>query len=472
MSTAGIASLSLAEVAAAIRARQLSSLEATEAALARIERFGAGLGCIAAIDPDAARAAARAADAEQAAGRVRGPLHGVPLAHKDMFYRKGRLAECGSRIRKGHVAERTATALERLDAAGALDIARLNMVEFALGITGHNEITGTPRNPWNTDHVPGGSSSGSGVAVAARLVFGALGSDTGGSIRMPAACNGLVGLKPTYGRTSRHAAMPLSFTLDHVGPLTRTVGDAALMLQAIAGHDAMDTTTSSRPVPDYLDGLEAGVRGLRIAVPEGSLMAPVDSEMRALLEETLRVYRGLGATTVPVVIPGLEPVNGLVTLIIASEGAALHARWLRERPQDYGEQTRGRLLPGLVHPATRYLEALRLRGDLMRRFADAVFSVADVLLAPVLPWAVPTIEETDLRARPGFADYLLSFGHLMRPFNYLGLPALAFPTGFTANGLPAGMQLVGRPFAEPLLLRAARAYERETGWTGMAPPLD
>ena len=245
-----LAGLSLSEVAAAIATRRISSLEATQACLDALDQAGPALNCVAGVDHEAALAAAAAADEELAAGRVRGPLHGVPLAHKDMFYRAGRPAACGSRILADFVPDHTASVLARLDAAGALDVAQLNMVEFALGTTGHNEITGDVRNPWNPAHIPGGSSSGPGAAVAARAVFGALGSDTGGSIRLPAACCGLVGIKPSYGLVSRHGALPLSFTLDHVGPLTRTVGDCAMLLQAIAGHDPRDPTTAARPVPD------------------------------------------------------------------------------------------------------------------------------------------------------------------------------------------------------------------------------
>lgn len=466
------AMMTLAEVAAAIRERRISSVEATEACLQRIERYGERLNAIAGIDPDDARLQARKADAALARGEPQRPLHGVPLAHKDMFYRKGRLAELGSRIRKGWVADVTATALVRLDAAGALDIARLNQVEFALGVTGHNEITGCPRNPWNEAHIPGGSSSGSGVSVAARLVYGALGSDTGGSIRIPAACNGLVGIKPTFGRSSRFNAMPLSFTLDHVGPLTRTVTDGALMLQAIAGPDPEDPTTVDVPVPDYLHGIEGGVQGLRIAVPETYLYDPVGDEIRGLMEESLRTYEKLGARIVRVPTPGLEGSNEITNLIIGTEGASFHARWLRERPQDYGRQTRGRFLAGMFHPAVRYIEALKARGPMLRAFGEAVFREADVLHVPTLPCPVPTIEEADVGNNPGFLDYIMTFGHCVRPFNFMGLPAISIPAGFTASGLPSAFQLVGRPFDEPTLLRAARAYERETAFPERVPPLN
>ena len=467
-----LAGLTLTELAAAIGARKVSSLEATENCLAGLERHGPALNCVAGIEPEAALEAARVADAELAAGRARGALHGVPLAHKDMFYRAGRVSACGSRILADFVPEVTSTALARLDGAGALDIARLNMVEFALGTTGHNEITGAVRNPWNPAHVTGGSSSGPGAAVAARLVYGALGSDTGGSIRLPAAACGLVGVKPTFGRVSRHGAMPLSFTLDTVGPLARGVADAALILQTIAGPDPNDPTTGSEPVPDYLSDLEAGVRGLRIATPENYFYDPVDPEVAALARASLEVFAALGAEIVPVQMPAsIELGNPLTMLILAVEGAAFHGRWLEQRRADYGRQTLGRLLPGLLYPAKRYVEALNLRRKFVDELRQAVFERADVLHTPVWPFPLPTIEESDLAANPGFTEFIAATGHCSRPVNYAGLPGVSVPAGFTANGLPCAFQLVGRPFDEALLLRAARAYERETACTAPAPAL-
>ena len=467
-----LAGLTLTELAAAIGARKVSSLEATENCLAGLERHGPALNCVAGIEPEAALKAARAADAELAAGRARGALHGVPLAHKDMFYRAGRVSACGSRILADFVPEVTSTALARLDRAGALDIARLNMVEFALGTTGHNEITGAVRNPWNPAYVTGGSSSGPGAAVAARLVYGALGSDTGGSIRLPAAACGLVGVKPTFGRVSRHGAMPLSFTLDTVGPLARSVADAALILQTIAGPDPNDPTTGSEPVPDYLGDLEAGVRGLRIATPENYFYDPVDAEVAALVRASLEVFAALGAEIVPVEMPASIALgNPLTMLILAVEGAAFHGRWLEQRRADYGRQTLGRLLPGLLYPAKRYVEALSLRRKVVDELRAAVFERADVLHTPVWPFPLPTIEESDLAANPGFTEFIAATGHCSRPVNYAGLPGVSVPAGFTANGLPCAFQLVGRPFDEALLLRAARAYERETGCTTPAPAL-
>lgn len=466
-----VTDVSLTEIAGLIAERKVSSVEVTTACVERIQAYAGRLGCVAGFDAEASLAAAAEADEELARGHRRGPLHGVPLAHKDMFYRAGRTSACGSRIRADFIPHTTATVLTKLDEAGALDIARLNMVEFALGPTGHNEITGTPRNPWNTDHITGGSSSGPAAAVAARMIYGSLGSDTGGSIRIPASCCGLVGIKPTYGRVSRHGALALAFTLDHPGPLTRTVADCAVLLKTIAGHDLNDATTSRLAVPNYSDTIEDGVRGLRVAVPDNYFYDTVSADIRARLAESLYVYQRMGAEVVRVTIPSIELTNPLVTLIIAVEAAALHARSLRECPDAFGRQTLGRLLPGLLYPATQYIDALNLRRSLAGKFADAVFANADVLHLPVIPNPVPTIAESDLAANPGFSDFLLDFGRCTRPFNYLGLPAISVPIGFSDNGLPCGMQLVGRAFDEVTLLRAARAYERETMCTSVAPAL-
>jgi aspartyl-tRNA(Asn)/glutamyl-tRNA(Gln) amidotransferase subunit A len=467
-----ITSLSLTEVAAAIAGGRLSSEDATRACLDRIEALGETLNCIAGIDPDAAIDAARTADEKMANGDAQGPLAGVPLAHKDMFYRAGRESACGSRIRAGFMPDGTSGALERLDAAGALDIARLNMVEFAFGVTGHNEITGPVRNPWNTKYTTGGSSSGSGAAVAAELIFGALGSDTGGSIRFPASCCGLVGMKPTYGRVSRYGSMPLSYSLDTVGPLTRTVADNAWMFQTIAGYDPRDAASSHSNAPDVMATLENGVQGLRLGVPENYFFEPLDAEMQGLMDAAIDVFRNLGAEIVAVPVPdSITDTNGLTSLITSTEGATLHAAWMRERADDYGRQTLARLTAGALTPATTYLDALNLRQAILDEFMDAVFERADVLLTPVMMMPVPTIAESDLAANPGFSEFIVAMGHATRPINYLGLPGLSVPTGFTGNGLPSAFQLVGRPFDEATLYRTARTYERETSCTEKRPPL-
>ncbi|MEK7244982.1 MAG: amidase [Pseudomonadota bacterium] len=465
--------LSLSELAEAIRARRISSVEATEAALARLKRLGGPdrLNCIAGLDEESALGQAKAADEALKQGRARGPLHGAPLAHKDMFYRLGRASACGSRIMNDVPAQTTAAVLERLDQAGAIEIARLAMVEFALGLTGHNIVAGTPCNPWNPAHITGGSSSGPAAAVAARLVFGALGSDTGGSIRFPAAACGVVGLKPTYGRVSRFGALPLSFSLDTVGPIARTVADCALLFQAIAGHDPRDPGTSRRTVPDVMTGIEGGVRGLRVGVPKSYFHDPVAPEMASLVGASLDVFRSKGARVVEVPIPDIAATNSLTLLVTATEGAAAHMPWLASRAGDYGPQTLARLVAGLLIPASAYIEALAWRKAILKEFSAEVFAACDVLHAPVMVGPVPTIAESDIGANPGFARAMTTMGHCTRPFNFLGLPAISVPCGFTENGLPAAFQLAARPFAEDVLLRAARTYERETEWHRRAPVL-
>jgi aspartyl-tRNA(Asn)/glutamyl-tRNA(Gln) amidotransferase subunit A len=282
---------------------------------------------------------------------------------------------------------------------------------------------------------------------------------------------GVFGAKPTYGRVSRFGAMPLSYSLDHVGPLARSARDAALLLQAIAGHDPRDPTTSRRPVADYTARIEEGAKGLRVAVPESYFYEHIDSGVEKLVRDSLEVYRRMGAELVPVKTPGAGTANELTALIIAVEAAGAHSRWLRERRGEYGKQTLSRLLTGLAVPATRYLEALSVRGKMLAEFVASVFERADVLHVPMLPMPVPTIAETDVGAGAAALDLLIHFGRNTRVFNYLGLPAFSVPCGFTANGLPCGFQLVGRPFDEALLFRAGRAYERETEWAAKAPPI-
>jgi len=467
-----ITSLPLVEVADAIAKRKLSSVEVTEACLSRMDKQGPTLNCVAELHADQARDGAKKADKDLAGGKDIGPLHGVPLAHKDMYYRKGRVSGCGSKIRADFVPDQTSTALARLDDAGALDLARLNMVEFALGVTGHNDVMPTPRNPWNTEHFTGGSSSGSGAAVAARLIYGALGSDTGGSIRLPAACCGLVGMKPTLGRVSRFGAMPLSHSLDTVGPMTRTTKDNALMLQTIAGADGNDPNVSPLPVPDYLEEIEGGVKGLRIAVPNTHFYDGIDSGVEDLVRTSLKVYEAAGAEIIFVDLPeSIKATNTMTSLMTAVEGSTLHYEWLRDRYEDYGAQTRTRFSLGFMTPAVRYHQAISMRARILSDFAAAVFEKADVLHTPMINMPIPKYSPDDTLANQNFLELIAKIGHCTRPINYLGLPGLNVPCGFTDNGLPCSFQLVGRPFDEKTLYRAGFAYERETKWTGMAPDI-
>ena len=463
-----IARLSLTEAAEAIAAGRLSSVEATRACIARAERTQNSVNAFISLDAEAALAQAAAADAARARGETLGPLHGVPLAHKDMYYRAGEVSTCGSKIRRDFVPDVTATAITRLEAAGAVHLGSLNMAEFASSPTGHNEHWGDCCNPWNPDHVTGGSSSGSGAGVAARTCFGALGSDTGGSIRLPAALCGVTGMKATYGRVSRFGAMPLSSTMDHVGPLARTVRDCARLLSVLAGHDPNDPTTSRRPVPDYEAGIDAGLAGLRIGIAEGCFGTDVSPEVSAAVSAATAELGRLGAEIVSVRPPDLDVLNSYGMIIARAESAAIHARWLRERPEDYTPLVREWLSIGLAFPATAYIEALNMRGPLLTAFRRAVFRKADILVLPSVPIPAPSRAESGADG-PRHTEIAAILSSLTRLFNYLGVPALSLPCGFSSAGLPLSMQLVAAPFEEAKLLRAGHAYQGATDWHRREP---
>jgi aspartyl-tRNA(Asn)/glutamyl-tRNA(Gln) amidotransferase subunit A len=455
MKPADILALSCVQLAAALRERRISAVAAMEAVLERAHEVQPKLNCFLRIDQAPAR----------------GPLHGVPMAHKDMYYRRGTPSSCGSKIVRTRPAPTTATALERLDAAGAIQFGVLNMTEFALGPTGHNWHYGHCRNPWNTERIPGGSSSGAGASVAARANFAGLGSDTGGSIRLPAAFCGTSAIKPTYGRVSRAGAMPLSFSLDTVGPLTRTVQDAALIAQVIAGPDPRDPTCDARPVPDWLVQINQPIRGLRIGRPRRHFYDDCDAEVAAALEDSLDTFRELGASIVEVDVPDLGAYTAAGALVSSAEGAAFHGHWLRERPADYSDQVRGRLRQGLAIPAHAYIDALRLRGVALAEFCDQVFAKVDVLHAPVLSIRTPTVAETDLGWSDHTAQVLARITRLTRPGSYLGLPTVCANAGFTRDGMPIGMQLITRPFDEVTALRAGHAFQGVTDWHLRLPQL-
>jgi aspartyl-tRNA(Asn)/glutamyl-tRNA(Gln) amidotransferase subunit A len=360
--------------------------------------------------------------------------------------------------------------LKRLDAAGAIQFGVLHMAEFAFGPTGHNHHDGPCRNPWNTAHVTGGSSSGAGASVAARAGFAALGSDTGGSVRLPAAICGITGLKVTYGRISRAGAMPLSFSMDTIGPLARSAADCAVLLGVLAGPDPADPTASGEAVPDYPARLAQPVKGLRVGVPTTYFTDDIDPGVGAALTESIKALESLGCAIVPVTLPAeMAAFDAAGTHVIAAEAAACHGNWLRTRPQGYSPQVRARLERGLALPATRYIDALRLRGPATAAFAQAVFTRVDVLHAPVLPVATPTIAETDVGGSPAMDRTLALMTRFTRPFNYLGVPSLAVPCGFLSSGLPVGMQLVGRPFDEATLLALGHAFQQATDWHKREP---
>lgn len=446
-----IAALDLCALADAIATGDITSVAATTVALERLETIGGKLNAVVRLDADRALDAAEAADRLRANTSSLPPLHGVPLAHKDLFYRAGDLSAGGSKIRADFRADVTATVISRLDASGALDLGRLQLAEFAMSPTGYNEHNGHALNPWNPDHVPGGSSSGSGVAVAARLVAASLGTDTGGSLRHPGSMCGLVGLKPTWGLVPTDGVMPLSASLDCTGPLTRTARDSARLLSVIAGRD-------------YESALSGSVDGLTVAVPCGYYRELLHPDIAAKLDEAVATLRSLGAVTVYSAPPDMALINAMMQVLMSVEAATIHRRWLTERPQDYADQVRSRIEPGLLYPATRYVEALSMRAALTQNWIDACIGTADLALLPAIAIPVPTIAATTEGDPADVARVIGQLTHCTRGINYLGLPSASVPCGFDAAGLPVGFQLVGRPTTEATILRAADAYQGATEW--------
>ena len=468
MSEGGIADLTLSDVAEAIRLRKTSSVEATQACLDRIARFDPALRAFITVDAEGALAAAKAADA---APHARGPVHGVPLAFKDLCHVRGLPTSCGTKTAEYFSADPECTAVARLRGAGAIVLGTLNMSELALGPFGDNLHHGDVQNPWKPGHVSGGSSSGSGSAVAARLAFGALGSDTGGSIRLPAACCGIVGLKPTYGRVSRAGAMALSWSVDHLGPMTRTVRDAALMLGVIAGHDPRDATSSRRPVGDLLAALDRPLAGVRVGVPENYYFDGVTAEIDSAVRVAAATLESAGARVHTLRIPDPATMSDVCNIMARCESAVVHARVVRERPHELQPAVRARLEVGFHISAFDYLQAGRLRARLAREFITEVFGEVDVLLTPAIPEPAPRLDAV----KAGTVDEVITrmgrFARLTRPFNGLGLPALSLPCGWSAAGLPLAVQVIGRPFDEAGVLAVSAAVERDSTQHTRRPPL-
>ena len=462
---------SLVTIAAAIRTRRMSPVEAVGSCLDRVRRLDKRMRAFIRLDESGALGAAKALEADAAAGRWRGPLHGVPVAFKDLCHLQGLPTSCGTKTPEYFTASQECTAARRLLDAGAISLGKLNMTELAMGPYGDNAHHGDVDNPWRAGHCAGGSSSGSGAGVAAGFFLGALGTDTGGSIRLPAACCGIVGLKPTYGRVSRAGAMPLSWSMDHIGPMAWTVRDVAILLQVIAGRDRSDETSSRHAVPDYLARLEEGVAGLRVGIPEGYFFHGVDAEIAAGVRQTGRLLDELGAHVSEVKVPDSQALLDIAMLITRSEASTLHARIARERPHELQPMVRARLEVGFGISAYDYLQALRLRARLTRSFIRDVFGEVDVLLTPTIPEPAPAREPLKALTADEFNVRAGNFSRLTRPFNAYGLPALSVPCGQSKLGLPLAFQLVGRPFDEALLLRVGHAYQEAASWHHQRPAL-
>lgn len=461
----GLTQQPLAEVARLIESREASPVEVTNACLDRIARADEVLNSFITVMAEEARRDAATAAEEIASGDYRGPLHGVPIGLKDLVAVSGVRMTAGSKIMAGHIADEDAEVVRRFRAAGAVITGKLNMHEFAYGATGINPHYGSARNPWNTDRITGGSSSGSGSAVAAGQCFAAIGTDTGCSIRIPASLCGVVGVKPTFGRVSRRGIVPLSWSLDHVGPLARSVEDAAIVLQAIAGHDPLDGSSADEPVPDYRAGLRDGVRGLRIGVPDSFFFDGLEDEVEAGVRAAIETLEAEGAVVSSVSLPRIGEIPNAVTAMMLPEALAYHQKWLNERPDDYGESVRFRLEMAAAIPAVAYVQAQRFREMVVHEWREQVFSQVDLLACPTSSIGAPPIDESELSTT-------FNLIRLANPFNFLGTPAVSVPCGFTRAGLPIGLQLVGRWFDEATVLRAAFAYEQATDWHNRRPAID
>ncbi|MBM3943413.1 MAG: Asp-tRNA(Asn)/Glu-tRNA(Gln) amidotransferase subunit GatA [SAR202 cluster bacterium] len=458
--------LTIAEAAPLLRDRQLSPVELTRAYLERIQALDSRLHAYVTLLPEQALAQARSAEAEILRGHYRGPLHGVPIGLKDLYDTKGIRTTAMSRVTPDRIPQEDAACTVRLREAGTILLGKLAMHEFALGGPDPTSLFPPARNPWDLARIPGGSSSGSGAAVAAGLCMGSLGSDTGGSIRGPASLCSIVGLKPTYGRVSAYGVVPLSWSQDHCGPMTWTVTDTALMLQAIAGPDPKDPTTAAAPVPDYSQALQAGIRGMTIGVPRQYFYESgpdVEPQTLAAIETALDLMRELGAEVRDVEIPHIEYARAANQAIMMGEAFAFHEHNLQTRRQDYGDMVRVRFLLGGLISSSDYLQAQRVRRLIKREMAQALQEV-DVLVTPTSPKPAALLEGYD-------ATVTLTGRSFTSPFNVAGLPAISIPGGFTREGLPIGLQIAGKPFDEPTVLRVACGYEQAARWFERRPPV-
>lgn len=465
-----ICTLTASQLGPLLQKREVSPAELLDSVLARVDRLEPRLNCYVTLLREEARAAARVAEEEISRGAYRGPMHGIPVALKDIFDVAGVKTTASSRILADNVAPADSTVARKLKEAGAIIVGKTNLHEFAFGVTTNNPHYGPTHNPWDTSRVPGGSSGGSGAAVAASLCTAATGTDTGGSIRIPASLCGIVGLKPTFGRVSKAGVTVLSWTLDHTGPMTKSVEDAAIFLSAIAGHDPADPTTVDLPVPDYRDGVGRGPRGLRLGVPREFFYDLLDEEVEAAVSAAIDHFASLGIAVREVSLPRISYTTAAFPPIIHAEAASFHETWLLSRPQDYGRDVRSRLEVGLTVLATHYVNAQRARAVMMADF-EAALQEVDALVTPTMPTVAAPIGDETVVLRGEARDLRPVYNRLTSPINLVGLPALSLPCGFNSQGLPIGLQLVGRAFAEATLITLGHAYEATTEWHLRQPPL-
>jgi len=465
-----LATITIHELSELVKKKEISPVEVTKASLWRIEKYDGELKAFITVTSEEALRRAKKAEASIVRGDYIGPLHGIPIGLKDIVFTKGTRTTCGSKILADYIPQEDATVVKRLERAGAIIVGKLNLHEFAFGATSVNPHYGTPRNPWNGQCIPGGSSGGSAVAVATSLCLGALGTDTGGSIRIPSSLCGIVGLKPTFGRVSTYGVYPLSWSQDHVGPMAKTVKDAAILLGSIAGHDPRDRASSLLPVPDYLS-IAKDVNGLRVGVPSDYYFENCDTEVRDGAMKALDVMRGAGMTVEEVTIPHLRHAATAGLVILMAEAASQHENYLKgSQGKEYGRNVRGLLKTGTFITAAQYLKAQRIRSVVRKEFLK-IFQAIDVLLTPGLPIVAPGLEQDSVTISGKTETVRSALTRLMRPYNLAGIPAIVIPCGFSKSGLPMALQIAGRPFEEATILAVAQAYEEQTSWHERRPSL-
>ena len=462
--------LSITEASELVRQGELSPAELVSAHLARIRATDERLNSFITLLDSEAEAAAAAAEAEVRSGGWRGPLHGIPIGLKDLYYTRGVRTTMGSRVMADFVPHHDAAVVEKLREAGAVIVGKLQMHEFAVGVTSENIHYGPARNPWDTERVTGGSSGGSASSVASGQCMGALGSDTGGSVRIPSALCGIVGLKPTFGRVSKFGVFPASWSHDTVGPMTRTVKDAAIMLSALAGHDDRDPSSSSRPVEDYAAALGRSIKGIRIGIHRDYFFDLLEPDVEQAVEEAAGVLEGLGASVEEVSVPLMNDSAAISASILGAELAEIHMQNIKERPGDFDPSVRPRIEAGALGTAVQYVRAQRARTVFVEQVRE-VFQRVDALLTPAVPITAPKIGEEPLSVGGRVESKLTVLPRLSRPFNLCGIPAITVPCGLGPSGLPIGLQLAGRPFEESTVLNLAHAYEQATQWQQMRPPI-
>jgi len=466
MGKAELCFMSISEASGLIAGGELSPVELVQAHLDRISHTEPRLNSFITLLEEQSLESARAAEREIQKSGARGPLHGVPVALKDLYYTKGVRTTVGSQILRDFVPDYDAAVVERFSDAGAVLLGKLQMHEFAFGATSENLHYGPAHNPWDTERVTGGSSGGSGSSVAAGQAMATLGSDTGGSVRIPSALCGIVGLKPTYGLVSRYGVYPLCWSLDTVGPMTRSVRDAALVMNAIAGPDARDPSSSDRAPEDFASRLGRPIDGLRIGIPQEHYFDLVDAEVADAVMAAARVLEGQGAVVEQVSIPMLGNVAAISNTIMLSEAAEVHLEHLRDRGDQFDPEVRDRLEPGATIPAVQYVRAQRARSAYCEQ-VDRAMATVDVLLAPTCPVGAPKIGEPTITVAGRTEPKGPTLSRLTRPWNLYGGPAISVPCGLTSERLPIGLQLAGRPFEDALLLQIANAYEQASGWEGL-----